>query len=796
MIPGSANPLLLATAAGEAGGYQIERSLRFNPADSAYLSRTPASAGNRKTWTWTGWVKRSRFNFDHRLFDCSSDASNRSIIKYFGDNLQVYDEQSDTVEIDLQSNAVYRDPSAWHHVVVSVDTTQSTAADRVKIYVNGSEVTSFSTSIYPSLNLDTRLNGAFVHNIGKFSGGNSQYLEGYLADVHFIDGQALDPTDFGEFDATTGVWNPKAYTGTYGTNGFHLDFADNSSAAALGYDAAGSNDWTVNNISVTAGAGNDSLVDSPTNYGTDTGAGGEVRGNYCTLNRLITVSGSLSNGNLEYTSGGQYRSAFSTFAVTTGKWYFEGTVTNLSGDALIGIASGSLPTGSYLGSTSTSWSYAGAFGDKWNNGGSSSFGATFTNGDVIGVAFDADTGKLWFSKNGVWQASGNPASSSNPAFTVPVGASYFFSVSGGNNCAWSCNFGQRPFAYTAPSGFKALCTTNLPAPTIENGSDYFDTVLYTGNGTTQTISGFDFSPDLVWLKSRSAGRSHGLFDSVRGVNTRLMTDSTGTEVTTSNQVTAFTADGFTLGGAVNYNDLNASMVAWAWDAGSSTATNNDGTISSQVRVNVSAGFSVVTYTSPSSGSNQTVGHGLGVKPSLLIVKNRDNTLDWDIYHSSLGFNASLIFTNAGTRSGAFGAEPTSTVFTTVSTYTHNGTDDYVAYCFAPVEGYSAFGSYTGNSSTDGPFVYTGFRPRWVLCKGASTAQSWNLYDTARNEYNVADLRLFPHSSNAETLSTTNSIDILSNGFKLRGDNASTNFNNATYIYAAFAENPFALARAR
>ena len=300
------------------GGYQIERSLRFNPPDSTYLSRTPGVASNRKTWTWAGWVKRSGTTTSwlplFQVYDGSSTAESDFL------QLVIYSDQigiaTNTVWL-RRTQAVYRDYSAWMHVVCAFDTTQATGANRVKIYVNGSQVTTFTLSTDPTLNTDYGVNRAVAHQIGQRQG--STYFNGYLADVHFIDGQALDPTSFGEFD-TNGVWQPKAYSGSYGTNGFHLPFSDNSTAAALGTDTSGNgNTWTVNNISVAAGAGNDSLVDTPTSYGTDTGAGGEVRGNYATLNPLDDNPGGLDNGNLDAT----YANAYPTIIPGSGQWYYE-----------------------------------------------------------------------------------------------------------------------------------------------------------------------------------------------------------------------------------------------------------------------------------------------------------------------------------------------------------------------------------------------------------------------------------------------------------------------------------------
>jgi hypothetical protein len=358
------------------------------------------------------------------------------------------------------------------------------------------------------------------------------------------------------------------------------------------------------------------------------------------------------------------------------------------------------------------------------------------------------------------------------------------------------NFGQRPFAYTAPSGFKALCTTNLPEPTIADGSTAMDVKLYTGNGSTQTISGLNFSPDLVWLKSRSSGYGSNLVDTVRGATNRLVSNATEAEATVTNGLTAFTSDGFSLGSYTETNVNTGSMVAWTWDAGSSTVTNTEGSISSQVRANPGAGFSIVTYTG--TGSALSFGHGLGVSPGLVIIKQRSADQYWAVGHSYDWTKILYLNTtdSAGGGTTAWSSAPSSTVINIgTSGYVNVNTGTFVAYCFAPVAGYSSFGIYTGNGLADGPFVYTGFRPRWVLVKNSSATGAWILLDSARDTYNVAGLTLTPDASTAES-SNDSRWDFLSNGFKIRNTYGNQNNNTQTYIYAAFAEHPFATSRAR
>jgi hypothetical protein len=818
------NPFFLgAGASAGGGGYQIERSLRFNTPDNSFLSRTPASAGNKKTWTWAGWVKRSRPTFDtDYLIGCYFGGSLRYEYLAFtpSDSLDwfsgLYTTGGSTTTSGRRiTTAVYRDTSAWYHIVLAKDTTQATAANRVKLYVNGVEVTTFSTSTDPAQNDESFINATDPHRIGSLVTTTGFY--GYLADVHFIDGQALTPSDFTEVSATTGQLIPKEYTGTFGTNGFWLKFSDNSAATAttLGKDYSGnSNNWTPNNLSVTAGAGNDSLVDTPTSYGTDTGAGGEVRGNYATLNPINKNSGlNLLNGNLDATwSSGSALGASATIALpTSGKWYCEITNTGSSGIGYgIGISDSGRQTFTNSGIlwAESAGSYYRSNGDIGCDGKATQTGSTYATGDIISIAYDAATRKIWFAKNGTWQLSGNPASGTNEIGTLnsPTG-NYFFGFAIYDTNTGTANFGQRPFAYTAPSGFKALCDTNLPAPVVAKPSEVMDVKLYTGNGSTQTISGLGFSPDFLWFKARSIAYSHALYDTVRGYTKSLVSNSTVAEGTEAGGLSAFNSDGFSLNGENTvYGSTNTNgqtYVAWAWDAGSSTVTNTQGSITSQVRANASAGFSIVTYTG--TGGTGTVGHGLGVTPSMIIVKNRSNSINWAVAHAGLSSNRCLNLNTTSDDStvGFLGLDKssfTSTTFTvnysdTNTTVVNGSSNNYVAYCFAPVTGYSSFGSYTGNSSTDGPFVFCNFRPRWILIKQVtSSGDGWYIYDAQRIGYNPTNLYLWANGSNEEQ--TSGNFDLLSNGFKLRTTASALNYTGYTYIYAAFAESPFQYARAR
>jgi hypothetical protein len=427
---------------------------------------------------------------------------------------------------------------------------------------------------------------------------------------------------------------PIEYTGTYGTNGFYLNFSDNTSTTTLGEDQAGSNDWTLNNFSVTAGAGNDSLVDTPTQYGTDTGAGGQVRGNYCTgnpLNIATNGTGVLKNGNLDCddSSGGASYSRFpGTIGFSSGKWYFEATRTDASGAGnyiAFGVTNTTtaLGTGVYGGNPTNT----GANANEWaltdravacNNTTYTNLNSTLSDvaqNDVIQICVDMDTKKIWFGKNNTFV--GSPSAGTSETFSnLPTTITPLAYTNQGE---LSLNFGQRPFAYTAPSGFKALVTTNLPEPTVVQGDDYFNTVLYTGTGASLGVTGVGFQPDFTWIKTRSGAVGHIQVDAIRGATKYLQSNNTNAEGTDSNVVASFGSDGFTVGSDATTGGSGSTYVAWNWNAGGSNATNTDGTITSTVRANPTAGFSIVSYTG--TGANATVGHGLGVAPSMIIIKS-------------------------------------------------------------------------------------------------------------------------------------------------------------------------------
>jgi hypothetical protein len=554
------------------------------------------------------------------------------------------------------------------------------------------------------------------------------------------------------------------------------------------------------------------MVDVPTQwipYNTAGDTGALWRGNYAVMNPLNKTYSTftLSNGNLNWTSDTVNMGAHGTFQLpTSGKYYWEVIMTaNAGGSPAIGIADG-LDT---LGNKGIEYRTS---GNKEQNGGvtgngASAYGATWTTNDVIGVAYDADTssGQITFYKNGSSQGVAYSSVKTN----FPNGLFPAFQNNASGTTSFNINFGQRPFAYTPPSGFVTLNTRNLPTPTIgatasTTANKYFDVSLWTGTGVAQNITNSgSMQPDWVWTKTRSQANDHFLFDALRGVNNYLRTNSTGAEATVAGNLTAFNSNGFTVG---TNNDVNASgrtFVGWQWRASNATAvTNTAGSITSTVSANTTAGFSIVTYTGNNTLS--TVGHGLGVGPKFIIVKTRSGTDGWIVYHASLGVqyytflnttdasynNLSNYWSSTAPSSTTFGINAYGGVNTNAATY--------VAYCFAEVAGYSAFGSYTGNGSTDGPFIYTGFRPRFIIIRRTDLANWWEMFDTSRNPSNVVDKFFGAQTADAEyTGSSPNDlIDFNSNGFKIRSSNNAPNASGGNFIYMAFAETPFKYSLAR
>lgn len=784
-------------AAG-AGGveYKIERSLRFNSADSAYLNFTPGSAGDRIKWTTSFWVKRGTLGAVSTIFSAGADTSNETFIAFHSDDtLRFAQVDGGGTSIDLRTTRVFRDPLAWYHIVIYYDSAQGTNTNRVKIHINGgSAESSFGTATWPTSSLSSHINNNVAHSIGRRQAGADNYANFYLTHFHFINTLALDPSYFGQ-TLSEGSWGPKDYSGVYSTNGAFLKFSDNSNTTAttLGKDYSGNgNNWTPTNFSVAAGVGNDSLVDTPTNYGSDTGAGGEVRGNYCTLSVIDKSSTvTLTNGNLRSTGTNgtnAHHSVHGTFAMSSGKWYWEVHISGMGSEGTSINYLGIRIAGQTPGDVGIGWGYNTA-NALFVGGTGTGTAPTPTSGHIMGYAYDADNGKMWLRKNdGTW-VSGDPAAGTSHNWAPTSGVPYVPAVSyyGTTVGIHEFNFGQRPFANAAPSGFKALCTQNLTAPTIRRGDDYFTTNTRTGTGASFSVTGKRFQPDLVWTKGRSGATDHALYDAVRGVQNRLEINTNDDEVTgDSTGVTAFNSDGFSGGALAQINTNTSTYVDWLWKEGATP------------------GFDIVTYTG--NGANRTIAHNLGVAPKFIIVKARTTAAaDFNpiAYHAGVAADAQTDYLVVNLTAAAADLDtpwndtaPTSSVFS-VGTYdgTNKNSDTFVAYLWAEVAGFSKFGNYTGNGNADGPFVYCGFRPSFIMVKRIDNTESWIIHDAARNAYNEPGNWVYANLSNVED-AAANRIDLLSNGFKLRNAASGGNVSAGTYVFMAIAETPFKYARAR
>ena len=861
---------------GDAGGAlgsfyttTIDQSLRFDKASSPRLiDSSVSSSGNRRKFTFSFWIKFAKASDTYDFVIGAGGASGypSAAIGFHDQRLTYKDYRHPSYTSDVITTAKFRDVSAWYHFVVAVDTEQSTAANRVKMYVNGTQLTEFDTSSYPAEDYDTLFQDATSGNeplIGHAPGFD--YMDGYLADIYNVDNAQLAPTEFGE--TKDGVWIPKTYSGSFGTTGYHLTFSDSSD---IGADSSGNSHSfdTVTNLAAT-----DVVKDSPTN-------------NFPTMNNLVTVGkgqsifGAFTEGSLKVrNTASNYSQAIATQGVTTGKYYYECYITeagypswmigwlvagmnglrNVEFPTFAGAQNAEQASFTGFGYFTSSNIYISDWGDTSSGinsqevaySGLHSAGDAPTTGDIIGVAADFDNRKIYFHINGeyinVGAGTGNPSTGANPSSTytaseAPDANHKFPWLTGYGTSSFVFNFGQDDsfagnktsgsaaasdgdgngeFYYAVPTGFKALCTSSLPDPTIGPGqstvaTDHFNTVLYTGDSDNDVTATNTFAADWVWLKNRTdSSTNHYLQDSVRGFGNSksLSSNTSGTEgynggapsshniVTTATSVRFVSSDFAT--NAKNY-------VAWTWKAG--TSFSNDasatsvGNVDSAGSVNQAAGFGIIGYTGVGQ-SEMDIAHGLGTTPELIWLKDRDSNSNNNQFHGwHKDINTDYIYLSASTASategdgyGTFKTAHTDALVKfrtngTANTMTESG-DKYIMYLFFSIEGYSMVGTHKGNNAADGTYVYTGFRPAYVIIKNVDSAGSWIIFDSTREGgvNNIVNDHLMADTTAAE--GTDNDIDFLSNGFKCR--RASSSFNSAhQFIFLAIADLPFKFANAR
>jgi hypothetical protein len=749
------------------GAQVIDGSLRFDA--SSYLRRTPSVDGNRKIATLSFWMKQGDYPLNP--FNCTNSSDSNKYFSIESIGTGYYRAYSLTIGVQDQYSSSgtpgsYRDMSGWYHMVVKIDNTQNAYYDRVRIYINGVDTGNAGASNTVQ-NSDGHLFAANTyHDIRMFSIQGSAG-GGYLSQFYGIDGQALGPEYFGYSDPLTNTWRPKKFdinktpSGSWGTNGFYLPLDGNS---PIGEDKSGNG----NNFTASGFLADNLVSDSPSGIALGTAGNIPQPSNYCTFSPLPGAVWStytaVSEGNLraDGLNTGADVPASGTIQTRTGKWYAEFVMTtNGNLNESVGITRNINDTNA-LGNSTNSYGYITTANKRYNSS-SSSYGSTWGVGDIIGVSLDLDNYELSFYKNGVSQGVAYSSLDSNSDWT------FAFAIAG--NGEVYANFGQQSFAY--PIG----------GSTSDIG--YFKSISYTGNGSTQSITGVGFQPDFVWIKKRDSTGNHMLTDVVRGANTELNSNTQNAQSSNTNALTSFDSDGFSVGpdGAVNIN--SETLQAWCWKAGGAASSNTDGSITSSVSANQTAGFSVVTWNG--STANGTVGHGLDTAPGLIIFKRTDNVTSWPVYTSILGASQVLYLNEtaakaaSGNSFGSSPTDPTSTVFSVGD----KGDTNYgtmVAYCFAAKTGITSIGSYEGNGLSSGLSVDVGFKPAMVLIKNADAVDDWNIIDN-----NKPTEVLRPNSTSAEDSSAP--CHITPTGFKITfGNSHRINYANETFVYIAFAEN--------
>ena len=793
------------------GGWQMKRSLRWEGTtggSGSYLYRTGSSPTGGGKYSYSSWIKRVDLSGQTCLWGAGGGSQTNTHaegIYITGDDqvALIYRGAvgSGSVGWYAYSTAKLRDTTSWIHLMLTYDNNQSGIANKIKYYFNGVEI-SYGGGVGSPGDLEYVNKSGVTQYIGRMDQGSGPgYARVYQAETHVADGYIWTPSDFGYTDAHTGKWRPKRpedISVDYGNNGFYLDYADNTSTSTIGIDRSGnSNNWTASGFSVSAGVDNDSMIDTPTN-------------NFpimSFINRGVD-NPTVSDGGL-YFGGSTDHVNVATIAIpSSGKWYWEYTKTantNLMSGIIGDPEKTYNGTSTFLGGQANGYSVYAANGQTYAAGSNATYMATPSTSTTIMIAFDADTRRLYFGADGNWgDGSGNTNqtfANAAIAHTVTAGITYYPAGSFNGGSAYA-NFGQRAFSYTPPTGYRSLSSKNRATPLaagVVNPKRHFAVINYSGNASTNKITGLEFKPDCVWSKVTNATGQYSIFDSVRGATKRMGNGASGfgqgAETTVADSLQSFDENGFTFGNEAGNNN-GENYTAWCWKGGGTAVSNSDGTITSSVSVNKDAGFSITTYTGNAT-SGATVGHGLGTVPQMVILKRRDSGgSNWYVYHHKVNSGSSpedyyLELNSTATQTSSTkmtnGTPPTSTVFSLSNDNDVNASSGtYVMYSWAEIPGYSKFGSYTGNGDNDGTFVHLGFKPAFVIIKRIAS-ESWIFADIKRttNELQPIDYYLLSTSNAAQ--STGIIYDFLSNGIKFRS--TSQNEGNATYIYMAWAEEP-------
>lgn len=776
------------------GRYNIPYSAMFDPIAGTYFYRNLVGPGTGDTSiykkTHSFWIKRATIGNQITHVHSAGTTAN---MWYFGfgatDTFVVYQSLSSTQQYNIQTNRQFKDTSEWYHFVIAVDVTQAASADRVKIYVNGVEETSFASNIRAAQNTHCAsymmpTAGTYNYVVGTYYNATLDF-EGVMSENIVIDGQQLEPTAFGRFDNATGEWVPIEYTGTFGTNGLYNDFSVNT---LFGTDVSG-NSHTLTDV----GFGTDhQYLDTPTN-------------NFCIMNDLDKhgLTG-LREGGLYANRGGgtgNY-SVRGTQIIQGGKWYFETNVQSLGGTigqaGTVGITAveNSLQADQFN-TTNETYSFHHAASTWWKE--ENGTGANLSDSNASGIvtntkmciAIDLDNGKMWVRKNNnTWVGGGDPAAGTSASITGIDTTRHYtpfittYNDSGTNFIMLKANFGQcGGFTYTPPSGFNEIKKNNLDTPEITNPKGFYGQLEWTGDGNDdRSITGLEFQPDLVWFKNRSTTAWHRMIDSVRGSDLGIYPNDTSVELTDANEIQAFESGGIQIGTDSAINGSGNSFAAWCWKEG------------------VTPGFDIVTYTGDGL-AGRTVAHNLGVKPKFIIIKRRTTTAqNWPVYHENVVATKYIALDlNVGETTNANvwdSTEPdASNVTLGTGALTNADTASYVMYAFAEVPGFSKFGTYKGNGNADGPYIHLGFKPAIIIIKRTSTTGTWSLYDNYMEPINDGTQQEEIYIDINQASASTMGIIVTANGFKLTDTDAWKNTSAATYVFAAWAEQPYKYGRA-
>lgn len=748
---------------------------------SDYLSRTPASSGDRRTWTFSGWVKRGKLGAEQLIFNSRGDANNQGYIGFASNDRFQFRNRIGSTTVWRETTQVFRDVGAWYHIHLIWDTTESTAGDRIRIYINGEEVTEFSTENNPSENFEGYFNQDIMHWIGS-EGGTGGHYDGYLSELYFFDGIILDPNEFGRF--INSVWMPKKYTGAFGDNGFKLDF---SNPGDLGEDLSGNdNHWSkTGDVEQTNDSPTKNFATLLSTYefnGTDSSRFEISRGNLragCNNNVGIPVSTQILPGHavyceIEQITVGSEASQINFFDPTR----YGGQLRDLGIHEGGGLFMG--PGRSYYQNFNGNVSIDGAtetsYGDSW-----------FSANDIISVAV-SPTGKVWFAKNGTWQNGATLAE-----IEGDTGTSHAFSVADfgevflvlglrGSGTVFDLNTGQQPFEYPVPSGYRPLNARELPRIPIKDPSKGFHQEVVIHSGSTPITLGWNPDPsqggdDTLFIIKRIDSTGDWFWiDTVRGIDKYVRSNSSANEVTDADIVTNLTTSGFTLGSGV----VNGDYLVMAF------------------RANPAFGFEIKTRAG--SGSNETLSHNLGQQPKQIFVKQLDGgSASWRAWR--IGINSDQAFLLDGDQGALTEANTWNDTFPDADDYyigTRDAVNDigleYIDYLWTDIPGFQLFTEYTGNGNADGPFAHAGFEPAFVSLKrktGSSPDALWTVNIEALNPFNPAggssgDTMYF----NVDTVTGSQAMDLVSSGIKQRGTGAAANTSSVEYTTWLIAKNPF------